>query len=348
MTEGLPVVSVVIPCRNEEKFIADCLDSLIAQDYPKDRIEVLVVDGMSEDGTRAIVKDYALKHPYIMLVDNPRKITPCAFNAGIKNSTGLLVMLMGAHATYRDDYISKCVKYSLQYNADNVGGILITLPRRDTFVGRAVVQALTNRFGVGGSVFRTGSKEPKWVDTVFGGCYKREVFEKIGLFNEELVSTQDMEFNLRLKRAGGRILLVPDIVCRYYTRSDLRSFLRNNFRNGLWAVLPFKFTEHMPVSLRHLVPLAFTLSLFGSALLSFFVPAFFWLFLLVSGSYLLTNVYFSSKIATLEKEPRYLLVMPAMFASLHVTYGLGSLLGLLKVAASMRFWRNRLSRRKDG
>jgi len=335
------IVSIIIPCRNEEKFIAKCLDSIINNDYPKENLEVLVIDGMSEDKTRQIVQEYEHKYPFIKLLDNPKKVTPIAFNIGIQHAEGEIIAIMCAHAIYEKDYISKCVKYLDEYKADNVGGTMITIPRENTFIGRAIVSALSHRFGVGGSVFRTGSKEPRWVDTVFGGCYKREVFDRIGLFNENLVSTQDMEFNQRLKKAGGKILLHPEIVSNYYARSDFKSFCKHNFRNGIWAIYPLKFVDHIPVSWRHFIPLVFVSGLIGSAVLSAFFHFFLWLLLFIAGSYTLANIYFSFKITTKEKDFRYLFVMPIIFASLHIVYGLGSLWGLLRVVFSLRFWKNR-------
>ncbi|MDI6688143.1 MAG: glycosyltransferase family 2 protein [Desulfobacterales bacterium] len=337
-------VSIVIPCRNEERFIRACLDSIIANDYPKDRLEVLVVDGMSEDRTREIIKRYAAKHPFIMLLDNPRKITPCALNTGIQHAKGEIIMRMDAHATYEKDYISKCVKYLSEYNADNVGGTMITLSQKDTFIGRSIVKALTSRFGVGNSEFRTGVSQHKETDTVFGGCYRREIFDKIGYFNENLASSQDMEFNLRLKKAGGKILLCPDIISYYYARSDFRSFCKNNFRNGVWAVYPMKFTKYIPVRLRHFIPLIFVAGLFGSLVLSFFISIFIFLFLAIVLAYSLTGFYFSSKITIQEKNIKYFFVLPIIFATLHLSYGLGSVVGLLKVLVSKNFWMMRFKR----
>jgi len=350
------MVSIIIPCRNEEKFIGPCLESILRQDYPRENFEVLVIDGMSEDGTREIVEQYtdmslrgeaeAISSVQrseglpgslsslamtLKLLDNPRKITPCALNIGIKNAKGKIILWMSAHNRYEKDYVSKCVKYLNEYNADNVGGIMITLPRNETFIGKAIAAILSHPFGVGNSVFRTGSKEPKWVDTVFGGCYKREVFDKIGLFNEKLPRGQDMEFNLRLKKAGGKTLLVPEIVSYYYALSDLKSFCRHNFINGVWAILPFKFSKIMPVSLRHLVPFLSVLSLLGTGILSFFLPFFLWLFLGIIGLYLLTNLYFSVKIALRKKNIKYLVTMLLLFALLHFGYGFGSICGAVRL-----------------
>lgn len=339
-----PMISLIIPCRNEEKFIDKCLDSVVDQDYPKDNLEVLVVNGMSEDATGQIVKNYSEKHSFIKLLENPKKITPCALNIGIKSAKGEIIIRMDAHATYQNDYISKCVKYLYEYNADDVGGTMVTLPREDTFIGRAIVKVLTSRFGVGNSDFRTGVKEPKETDTVFGGCYRKSVFEKIGLFNENLSSSQDMEFNRRLKKSGGKIMLFPDIVSYYYTRSDFLSFSKNNFRSGIWAIYPMKFVNHLPVRLRHLIPLFFVAGMFGSLILSFFIPLFFYLFLAITISYLLASVYFSGKIAFQEKNFRYFFIMPIIFTSLHLAYGLGSIVGLIRVLFSKNFWLMRIKR----
>jgi len=309
--------SIIIPCRNEEKFIGKCLDSIVMQDYPKDKLEILVVDGMSDDGTKQIVNSYAKNYPFVRVLDNPRRITPCAFNIGIRNSKGDTIILMGSHSTYKSDYISKCIKYLFEYNADNVGGVIVTLPRNDTLLGKAIAITLSHRFGVGGSAFRTGCKEPKLVDTVFGGCYRREVFNKIGLFNEKLASSQDMEFNQRLRKAGGKILLVPEIVSYYYARSDLASFCRNNFRNGFWAIYPLKFVK-LHFSLRHYVPLIFVASLIVTGISGIFVPFFGWLFFLIIALYLLIVFYFSVKITKRERNLWYLFVIPAIFAMLHM------------------------------
>ena len=217
-------VSLIVSCRNEEKFISKCLDSLIKQDYPKEKIEILVVDGMSEDKTREIIKEYSKKFSFIKLLKNHQKYTPFAFNIGIKKAIGEAIILIGAHAEYEKDYISKCVKYLEEYNADNVGGILKTIPSNDSLIAKAIAICLSHFFGAGGSYFRTGSKKPIEVDTVFGGCYKREVFNKIGLFNEKLIRSQDIELNRRLKVSGGKILLVPDITAYYYPQNNLSDF----------------------------------------------------------------------------------------------------------------------------
>lgn len=341
MQNEMPFVSVIVPTRNESLFIANCLDSILIQTYPNQRFEVLVVDGMSEDGTAKIVASYTKKYDHIKMLENPKRITACALNIGIKTAKGSIIIWMSSHNRYEKNYILHSVTFSRKYEADNVGGAIITLPRNDTIIGKAIVACLGHPFGVGNSFFRIRSNKPKWVDTVFGGCYKREIFNKIGMFNEGLVRGQDIEFNLRLKKAGGRTLLTPDIVSYYYARSDMKSFWKHNWSNGVWAILPFLYSSIMPVSWRHLVPVVFVISLIGSAILGLVSTLFFRLFLVIVAAYTFANLAASSQIAFRQRDFRYFGVMPYVFVLLHVAYGLGSVWGTLKVAASKQFWKNR-------
>jgi len=305
-------VSIVIPCRNEEKFIRKCLNSIIEQDYPKENFEVLVVDGSSEDRSKEIVKSFSEKYSFIKLLENPQRYTPFGLNIGIKNSRGEIIARMDAHAGYEKDYISKCVKYLKEYDADNIGGVMKTLPTADTIIAKAIAVCLSHPFGAA-SDFRLGSKKPKLVDTVFGGCYKREVFEKIGYYNENLIRSQDLEFNLRLKKAGRKILLVPEILAYYYSQDNFRDFFWHNFRDGVWAIYPLKFVK-FPFKLRHYLPLIFILIL----------PLSIW-------PYILFSLFFSAQITVREKDFRYFFLMPIAFAVRHFGYGLGSIWGLIKI-----------------
>jgi len=324
------LVSIIIPCRNEEKYIGRCLDSIIAQNYPKEKSEVLVIDGMSEDRTREIIKNYSQKYSFIKLLNNPKKFIPSALNIGIKNSKGEIIIRMDSHAVYDKDYVLKCVEYLKKYKADNVGGIIKTIPFRDTIIARSIAFSLSHPFGVGGSHFRMGSKKTRAVDTVFGGCYKKGIFKEIGLFNENFIGgSEDMELNLRLKRAGGKILLVPDIISYYYPKSNLIDFFLHNLRDGIWAIYPLKFVK-IPLRLRHYIPLIFVLSLFVSLILGLFFFFAKVLFILIFGSYLLLNLLFSLEIS-FKKGLKYFFVLPIIFASRHIGYGLGSIWGIIKL-----------------
>jgi glycosyltransferase involved in cell wall biosynthesis len=330
--ENKPFISVIIPCRNERKFIEKCLDSIIDNDYPKDKLEILVVDGISEDGTREVIKNYIDKYSFIKLLDNPKKIVPSAMNIGIREARGSIIIRMDAHNRYEKDYISKCVKYLQEYKVDNVGGIWITLPGADTLAARSIALALSHPFGVGNAYFRIGSKEPKEVDTVPFGCYKREVFEKIGFFNENLIRNQDIEFNLRLKRAGGKILLCPDIVSYYYARPDLKSLFEQNFLNGFWIIYSLRYAK-IPFSYRHLAPFAFILFIFTSSIMALFSKAFLYLLFSVLGSYAILDVIFSLTLA-LKHDLRCFPFLVMTFPVLHFSYGLGSLWGFIKLMVS--------------
>ncbi|HUS49472.1 MAG TPA: glycosyltransferase family 2 protein [Candidatus Paceibacterota bacterium] len=308
-----PFVSIIIPSKNEKKFILRCLGSITENDYPKDKMEILVVDGMSRDGTRELVKEYSAKYSFIKILDNPREIKAPALNKGIKEARGEVIMIMDAHSFYKKDYISRCIQYLKKYKADNVGGVIKTVPAEKTIIAEAIAISLSHPFGTGGAYFRTGSKKIRWVDTVFGGCYKKEVFKKIGLFNENLIRSQDMEFNLRLKRAGGRILLVPEIRAFYYPSSNFEDFFVHNFQDGVWSVYILKFIKK-PLRLRHYLPLIFVLTL----------PLNIWLYIPVV-------CYFSLRIALREKDLRYLFLMPIVFADRHIGYGLGSIWGIIKL-----------------
>jgi len=335
------IVSIVIPCRNEESFINKCLDSIIANDYPKDKLEILVVDGMSEDGTREIVENYSKKYSFIKLLSNQKRIVPTALNIGIQNASGEIIIRMDAHNVYKNNYISKCVRYLNEYDADNVGGIWVTLPGKESLIAKAIAIALAHLFGVGDSYFRTGVKEPRYVDTVPFGCYKREVFGKIGLFDEELVRNQDDEFNLRLIRNGGKILLVPEIISYYYGRDSLAKLWKMYYQYGYFKPLVAQKVGAI-LTWRQLIPSVFVGSLILTGLLSFFSDYFLWLFLLIVVFYLSANLAFSISIA-FKGGLKLLPVLPIAFVTLHFSYGLGYLKGIWDFMILKRHLRRKIA-----
>ena len=272
----LPFITAVIPCRNEEKHLGACLESIVNNHYPIEKLEVLVVDGLSEDRSRTIVAEYHARFPHIRLVENPKKILAAAWNNGVKEANGEIVFAMNAHAEVEDGYFRKCVEYLKDYEADCVGPVIITHPQEDTFAGKLIATALSHPFGVGNSRFRTGTSEPTWVDTVHLGAYKKEVFQKVGFYNEELVRSQDFDFHVRLHKMGGKILLVPEIKIHYYTRSNVKMFLKYGFINGYWATKPYYYGAFV-AGIRHLVPMFFFLSLLLPCLVSPWVAGALWL-----------------------------------------------------------------------
>lgn len=327
--ENKPFISVIVPCRNEEKFIGRFLESLIHGDYPKEKMEILVVDGKSEDKTKEVVAEFNKKYAFIKILDNPKKITPTAMNIGIKNAKGDLITKTDAHSIYPKDYLSKCVRYIDEYSADAVGGLAKASLSAATLTAKAITLTLSSIFGAGGG-FRIGADKPIWTDTAFGICYRREVFKKIGFFNENLAGSQDFELNLRLKKAGGKILLAPDIEITYFPKTTLKEFFLHNIKDGVWAILPMKYGTP-PFKLRHFIPLFFVLGIFGPLFLSVWYRPFIYLTIGVIGLYLLASLFFSVQIALKEKNHSLIPFLIAAFAVRHFGYGLGSLIGLIRL-----------------
>ena len=330
-------ISIVIPCRNEKKFIGNCLDSVIQNGYPLDHLEVLVVDGMSDDGCRDIINDYCKKYNFIRLVDNIQKITPVAFNLGIKNSIGEIIVIMSSHATFENGYLNICSQYLLENDVECVGGVWKIVPTNESIIAKSITRSLSSFFGVGNSYYRlSGLTKPREVDAVAYGCYKSQTFRKYGLFNEKLKRGQDLELNRRITRTGGKIILLPNASINYFARSEYNIFLKHNYMNGLWAIIPIKYSEQMPVSLRHLVPCAFTLSLFSTGALSIISNVSLIIFLIITCVYMFFNLIFSIKIAFSERNAIFIITMPLVFLTLHMAYGFGSLIGLFSLLTTKR------------
>lgn len=319
-------VTLVVAARNEERYIAKCLDSLYSQTYDNDLIEINVVDGMSSDGTRRILDEYKKKHFNLNIFDNKKKTAPYAFNIGTKNAKGDLIFIMGGHNVYPKDYVKKCVSYMKKMpEIDNVGGVIATKTIKNDIISKAVSSVLSSRFGVGSAKFRTKIKKPQFVSTVFGGCYRRGVFQKTGYFNESLKRAQDIEFNLRLKRNGGKILLAPDIHSFYYPKTDLGGFARYNFEAGKWPVYVYRLTQN-PLNLMHYIPVLFVLGLFFGPLVFFFSFFSFLqpVYLFFLALYLTLALFEAVRYAIKEKVAFLIVVMPFIFFIRHVFYGIGS------------------------
>ena len=313
--------------RNEERFIARCLESILLNDYPADRLEIIVVDGMSEDGCRTIVDGFAAQHSSIRLLDNPARITPAALNAGIEASKGDVVMRMDAHTVYPPNYISRCIESLQRYGADNVGGLWDIRPGSRSVMARAIAVAQAHPFGVGNAYYRIGVSEPKWVDTVPFGCYRRDVFDRIGLFDMDLIRCQDDEFNARLIRHGGRILLDPAIRCLYFARSTLGQVARMFYQYGYFKPLAAKKVGRV-MTVRQLVPGLFVIALIGTGCMGLFWPPALLVLLLVLGSYLTAG--FGAGLKAARRHGLAVgLNLPLVFAIMHFSYGIGFLKGAL-------------------
>jgi succinoglycan biosynthesis protein ExoA len=316
--EPLPFVSVVIPMRNEGAHIRACLEAVLAQDYPADRVEILVVDGCSTDQSREIVIEYVQRYSYLHLLDNPKRVAPAALNTGIQRACGKYIIRVDAHTVIATDYVRQCVALLEATGAANVGGLM--RPMGQTYVGQAVALSTTSPFGVGDSRFHYDPHE-QLVDTVYMGAFKREIFRQVGLFDEELIRNQDYELNIRIREAGEKILLSPKIISYYTPRSSLAALWRQYFQYGCWKV---RTLQKHPGSLRwrQTMPPLFVSALVGSLLLAiFWVPAR-WLFALVAGAYLLANLIASTMVAS-RGGWCYFPILPFVFTTIHIAWGLG-------------------------
>jgi glycosyltransferase involved in cell wall biosynthesis len=328
-----PLVSVIVPCRNEEKHIKDCLQSLVKNDYANK--EILVIDGQSEDGTRDVVNQLIKEHPIIKLIDNPAKITPRAMNIGIRNSEGSYLMIAGAHTIFPTNYISTLVYYIENIEDASVTGAPLNTKVTNTTLGNSIARVLSNRLGVGNSTFRTGTTKPVEVDTVPYGLFKKEVFQAVGEYNERLIRNQDIELSRRILKSGRKIYLIPDISCDYFIKGSLKFLAKSSYNNGLWNILTMYITRNpSAISLRHLVPLLFLLSLIVPLILAAAFNSLF-LYIAIISFGLYTLMVMANSILLLDKKTNFLYITWTHIV-LHFSYSLGSLTGLFRIDKLIR------------
>lgn len=327
-TKMIPFISIICPTYNEEKYIANCLEAIIQSDYPKEDMEILFVDGMSSDKTIDIILSYSKEHSYIKLLSNPHQTVPYAMNRGIEEAKGDVIIRIDAHAAYPTNYFSVLVHYLHELNADNVGVVCKTDVLHKNKKTLAIKEVLANKFGVGNSYFRIGTDKIMEVDTVPFGCYKKDVFERFGLYDTRLTRNQDIELNRRIVSGGGKIFLIPDIYCTYYARETWKAIMKNNFQNGKWNLLAVFYTKTFKtLSIRHFIPLLFVLSLLLPALLAIIDLRFIYIAVASLFAYLLLIAYVSISLA-IQKKGNILYLLITFFA-LHLSYGIGSLIGII-------------------
>jgi len=321
-------VSIIIPIRNEAAYIEECLESVVNQRYLDEiELEVIVVDGLSTDDTRIIVKSFQQHHPNLILIDNPGRIVPTGINRALKIAQGNIMIRIDGHTTIAPDYIHQCIKALQESDADNVGGRMVAIGK--TNFGGAVAEATSTPFGVGGSRFHYSTKE-EWVDSVYMGAWRKDVFHKIGVFDEELVRNQDDEFNYRLRKLGGKILLSPHIKSKYTVRSNPKALWKQYYQYGYWKVRVLQ-KHPKQMSLRQFVPPLFVSSLIASLLAALIFPLAWYLFGLIFVCYALVDLGASILTARL-RGWKHLLLLPVIYPILHISYGLGFLVGLVKFA----------------
>jgi glycosyltransferase involved in cell wall biosynthesis len=330
----LPRASLVVPCRNEARYIGSCLSSLLAMDYPADRLEILVADGMSDDGTADIVRRMMANAPTIRLLQNPARITSAALNRGIGAATGDVIFIIGAHSRYPVHYVRRLVEHLNSSGADVVGGVCATEPGADTSAARAIATVMSHPFGMGNSHFRIGAGAARWVDTVPFGCYRRAVFERFGGFDEELIRNQDDEFNLRILKGGGRLLLVPDVVSHYYARTSIGQVARMFYQYGLYKPLVARKLGRV-MTVRQLIPAAFVGTVALSAVTAPWSRVSAALLGTVLTSYIVADLWASVRAS--RRARCNWLHLARTFPIIHVSYGSGFLAGIFRLIRRGRF-----------
>jgi len=321
-------ISVLVPCRNEEGFIAAVIENILAQDYPKDLMEVFFIDGLSTDNTEEIIKKYVNEHSHLKLILNPRKFVPQGLNKAIKKSKGDIIIRMDAHSIYPTNYISALSKHLYDLDADNVGGVWDIHPGDDTATARAIAFTNGHIFGIGNAQYRYAEKDIRVVDTVPFGCYKKEVFDEIGLFDEDLSRNQDDELNARLKKNGGKIFLIPSIRIKYFARPNFGTMAKMFYQYGLFKPLVNKKLGQLS-TLRQLFP---ALMIIGTAVglaISFFFKPFLSLVLFSWALYILISLIISVKYSTENKDIKALSLIPFSFLTIHLSYGWGYIKGAI-------------------
>lgn len=329
-------ISVLVPCRNEALYIQRFVESLLDQTIPVEQLEILIIDGMSSDATREILQEIAEKHAYLRMLDNPNQTVPYALNIGLAHSTGSTIVRMDVHSVYPRDYIESLLFWQEELKADNVGGVWLITPANETLQAVAVAQASSHFFGAGNADYKIGADKPTEVDTVPFGCYRRGVFERIGLFDEDLTRNQDDEINGRLRKSGGRIYLVPQIKIKYFARPTIQKLASMHYQYGLFKPLVLRKLGS-PATLRQFVPSALILALLFTLFCSLFFPAIIVLFSAIALVYSAVALLCALTIAvsnnaqwSIVRKLRLVLLVFIAFLAIHFSYGYGYLQGVWK------------------
>lgn len=314
--------SITIPCRNEEKYIALCLDSIVQCNYPKDLLNVYVCDGLSTDKTVSIIENYAAKYSFIHYVVNQKQTTQYALNLGLKADDADVKIILGAHAEIHPEYLNECLNaFEINGEIGCVGGVLENVIEDETTA--VISKAMSSSFGVGNAHFRTGNKDG-YVDTVAFGAYRKQVFEKVGYFDEDLTRNQDDEFNFRVIKSGFKIYLSQKIKAKYYVRASYKKLFKQYFQYGYWKV--YVNIKHQAVtSVRQLIPFFFVCYLLSIPLvylLSLKLGVIYSLFLVL---YKLLGLMFALKKGSSFIESILIL---CTFFILHLSYGWGYFKGI--------------------
>ena len=302
------MITVILPVYNEGQKIRLALNAILAQDFQKERLEILIADGMSTDETRTIIREYQQDHKNILLIDNPGKIVPTALNTAMIFARGEIIIRIDGHCIISPDYVSNCVAHIFKDKVDGVGGPMETIG--ETPLSETIAVAMSSQFGVGDFAFRTTNGYTRYADTVPFPAYTREIIQRVGLYDEDLIRNQDDEYNYRIRELGGKILMASDVKSKYYSRGSLSKLWKQYFQYGFYKVRVLQ-KHPRQMRLRQFIPLAFVLVLIVSLLAALLFPIGRSLLALVGSSYLLANLI-ASFLTALKKSWKHLLMLTTM------------------------------------
>ena len=323
-----------MPVRNEAGYIARSLTAVTEQDYPAERMEIIIADGLSNDSTREIVKLFQTRFAHVRLIDNPGKIAPTGLNRATELAEGEIIARVDGHCEIAPDYIRNAVHHLQTEAVDGVGGPIETIG--ETKIAEVIAAAMSSAFGVGSSAFRTVKGKTMLADTIAFPVYTKAIIERAGGYDEELVRNQDDEYNYRLRKLGAKLLLAADVRSKYYSRGTMKKLFKQYFQYGYWKVRVLQ-KHPRQMSLRQFIPPAFVASLFGSIVFGLISWLGWWVLAGIIGCYLTVNLIASARILLSNRPFQFqFFLLPAVFASLHLSYGMGFLIGFVKFAPRWR------------
>lgn len=326
----MPKVSVIVPCYNEESTIGHLLKAIYLQTYPRSEIEVIIADGLSSDRTREQIEVFRREHGDIdiRVIDNPQRTIPTGLNRAVRESHGEIIVRLDAHSIPYPDYITRCVEALQAGKGDNVGGVWEINPGGEGWIARAIAVAASHPLGAGDARYRLGG-HAQAVDTVPFGAFWRALIDRVGYFDENLLTNEDYEFNVRVRQAGGKVWLDPSIRSRYFARPGLWALIRQYWRYGYWKA---RMLRHYPHTLRwrQALPPLFLVSLAGIGLLSIWITLLRWLLFLEFTLYLLTLSFAGLQNAIRKRDYPLLLGVPIALIAMHFSWGSGFLWSILK------------------
>ena len=326
----MPTVTIIVPCYNEQATIGLLLQAIYDQSYPRVQMEVVIADGLSTDQTLSQIQAFTQTHPdlKVRVVENPQRTIPSGLNQALRSALGDIIIRLDAHSIPYSNYVAGCVAALQNQCGENVGGVWEILPGGSGWLAKSIAAAAAHPFGAGDARYRIGGLAQE-VDTVPFGAFRRTLIEKVGYFDESLLTNEDYEFNVRIQQSGGKIWMDPQIRTRYFARANLSALWKQYWRYGFWKV---RMLRRYPQSLRwrQALPPLFVFSLILFGIFSFWMPFFRWLLIFQLIIYSLVIILAGVRKALSKRYMPYVLGLPLALSVIHLAWGSGALLSMLR------------------